>query len=733
MRKMVSGDFRPEQYAVAAAFRKAFAAYQDEPLVLYGIGVNTDAILSLASEFSIVGLLDRDVSNVGKIFYGKQVLSLDDVATLSQKIIIVAQPLSVPIIFTRISKFAAEHCISVYDVSGRELGQEEGSQSQYNSESLDMWGHTRQELLESIARHDVISFDVFDTLLGRYVLHPTDLFELVEQRFLKDQGRMISFKSLRIQAQRDSGYAPSLRDIYAYLHKSGVSLSDCKTLYSLEIQLEKQLIYPKQPVLEIFRYAKSQGKAVFLTSDMYFPKLEMEELLHDKGICDYDGLLISCEEKAEKSDGMLFLKLREKTHGFSILHIGDNPLHDESMARGSGCDAWRLWNGSDLFAVSSLRGMLAFPQENFGIRLALGLICAKLFSDPFILHKTKGRFVLSTPEQVGYCFVGPWALGFMQWISKQAELLGIEQLLYLSREGFLFFHLGQLIQKYGYMPNIDQFYIKASRHAVSVASLRTEQDIKKFLVRRESNYRHDAKTRKELLELFFSIHPSPDDQWASEAVGTPEEMFLYLRPYFPEILQNSAKKRTWYLNYLKNQNVLDQKKAAVFDFVAQGTIQTYLEELMEKKLIGLYMAVISHSREKFPVEERIYSAYGNLNNGTCRNSLAVTYVAMEAFLTDGDEMLLFIDDKGRPVFRHQCDRPDKLVLYAQESVCAFAKHYLELFGIQELNLNHLDHLLGCLFDRTACMFTPELLRLFCHDDAPIEEVMAAWGMPPAQY
>ena len=48
------------------------------------------------------------------------------------------------------------------------------------------WGHgdtySEHVLQHLIDVHDVISFDIFDTLLMRTVLDPTDVFEIVEKR-----------------------------------------------------------------------------------------------------------------------------------------------------------------------------------------------------------------------------------------------------------------------------------------------------------------------------------------------------------------------------------------------------------------------------------------------------------------------------------------------------------------------------------------------------------------------
>ena len=81
-------EYTPEGYAVADAFQKGMAAYQKEPLVLYGTGKNTQAVLNLTKGFNIVGLLDPNLA--GKVVYGKPVLTLEEAAACTRRIVIIA-------------------------------------------------------------------------------------------------------------------------------------------------------------------------------------------------------------------------------------------------------------------------------------------------------------------------------------------------------------------------------------------------------------------------------------------------------------------------------------------------------------------------------------------------------------------------------------------------------------------------------------------------------------------
>ena len=176
-------NWDPEQRMIADAFQKGMAPFQQEPLVLYGTGKNTPAVLELTQGFTFAGLMDRDADNIGKVFYGKQVLSPEDVAASSKKIVIIARNTIVPIIYRRIRDFAEKNGISIYHYTGRLLKETEQTN---DAADLDYWNHSYEDLKAAVAGHDVISFDIFDTLVGRRVLQPKDIFRSEERRVGKE-------------------------------------------------------------------------------------------------------------------------------------------------------------------------------------------------------------------------------------------------------------------------------------------------------------------------------------------------------------------------------------------------------------------------------------------------------------------------------------------------------------------------------------------------------------------
>ena len=545
-----------EQRAVAAAFQKGMASFQEEPIILYGIGKNTLAVLELTHGFTFAGLLDRDPDNVGKVIFGEPLLSLEEAAKVSKRIAIIARPNYVPLIHQRIRAFAEAHGISIYDYTGKKL---KPVQEDCDNSGLVLWNLGENELRSAIASHEVISFDVFDTLIGRRVLRPRDVFDLVE-RDLHHAGCTVPFAELRVQAEKASGYAASLDDIYETLHKMGISRKECRDWRSRELAWEKKVVFPRRRMVASLAYAKEVRKKIFLTSDMYMSTEEMEALLKDCGITDYDGLLISCEEKAQKSDGALFEKLLDRTRGRSVLHIGDNYYSDGVAARERGIDTFPICSGYDLFTLCTPRSLVAnVPEKGLGGRLALGMLCADLFEDPFVLHETKGNVVLSQAERVGYDFLGPWTLGFIQWAAEQSKLHDVEEFLFSARDGFLFYRAGLLAQKYGLLPGVALKYIKTSRRALIGASIQSEKDLENALERRA----YHGMLGRQLWDMFH-VKPDSSDPRQGERTEDHAYRFRYMRGYLPEIVERSTWERKNYMGYLRATGLLHKKKNGFF-------------------------------------------------------------------------------------------------------------------------------------------------------------------------
>lgn len=254
----------------------------------------------------------------------------------------------------------------------------------------------------------VISFDVFDTLLLRPLSDPDDLFRLMQTDFERLSGRTHSFRQLRKDAERHARAAMqqrediTLADIYrALAQTTDLAESLCRQLMALETSLELQLIQPRPAGCELLRHALDCRKRVILTSDMYLPASTVEAMLHKCGLDGWEHIFMSGEVGCIKSSGNLY-RHASRTMSVplrSMLHIGDHPLGDGESARWTGLSACVYRR-----PMTALHAYAKRTAETGSIAEGClqALVSARFLDEPFDPQSSRAL--------LGYAALGPWML-----------------------------------------------------------------------------------------------------------------------------------------------------------------------------------------------------------------------------------------------------------------------------------------------------------------------------------
>ena len=283
--------------------KEILAEYQGQKIALYGLGTETERFLSeMGDAVSVAGLLDgfREDWEI----YGYPIISLKE--TLSKRvrlIIAVARPGSCKVIARRVGAFCRENGIALYDVRGR--GLLENRAVSYDFKQLG--GKTRLELLEKIGWADVVSFDLFDTLVMRKVRSYTDIFGLMDLRLQKGGVYIPDFVKLRLWAEKELSRdkAPGLVEIYKYvLKKTGGNFVDAPELAAMEWEIDLSVIAVRSHMRDIFCKAAAAGKQVVVTTDSYYSLGQIKTILSRFGLTGYDNILVSFEYGISKTQGL---------------------------------------------------------------------------------------------------------------------------------------------------------------------------------------------------------------------------------------------------------------------------------------------------------------------------------------------------------------------------------------------------------------------------------------------
>lgn len=308
----------------------------------------------------------------------------------------------------------------------------------------------------------IVSFDIFDTLLSRPFIKPTDLFLYMEESLGVNGFRDLRVKAERRARSRHKNQADvTLDQIYKELSpKYGY-------LKQEELRYERMLLFPKTDAKKIYEEAIKQGKIIIAISDMYLPQTFLEQVLKEKGYTEIYRVFVSNEENCCKGDGRLFQKVLKALDikPNEMVHIGDNFNADKKAAELLGIrTCHRLPEIQDMFNNPSMLKLKLFAEDN---------PCLETSILTGIYARNYAKSILcSSYTQLGYYLGGPLAVGYCQYIHKVAKERGNDTILFVSRDGYA---LHKIYQKM-YPNDIPSYYIYASRKLILRNSIEYENE-----------------------------------------------------------------------------------------------------------------------------------------------------------------------------------------------------------------------------------------------------------------
>ena len=240
--------------------------------------------------------------------------------------------------------------------------------------------YSRAALVEEIEKHDIISFDIFDTLVMRKVYYNKDVFRLMALQLDPVWG--IDFFSVRTEAEQvlSRETYPYIEEIYDYISRKYPCLKGKEAeLIALEIQLETELILPRKEMVDVFNLAKELGKRVYIVSDMYMHHDTLAAILEKNGITGYEKLLVSSEYNSSKPQHLFDHYLKEIPQG-AYLHIGDSWACDIIPSGKLGIDSFRLKMSTEIYEYVEN----TIPPQDLQERSRVAEYVAERYNSPFI-------------------------------------------------------------------------------------------------------------------------------------------------------------------------------------------------------------------------------------------------------------------------------------------------------------------------------------------------------------
>lgn len=333
---------------------------------------------------------------------------------------------------------------------------------------------------------NVISFDLFDTLLIRRI-HDPDLVKLPVARFISEltKQRNCTVGWQKVQSLRDeieqrhrvetgknfedheACYPHFMGELLRQLFGEEEAVPLLEKITAYEILMENSMLVPRLELVKWMSELKREGKRIFIISDMYLPASHLRQLVEHAGMLEYvEDVISSADTFLAKASGKAYPLVAEK-YGLDYadwLHVGDNGFSDGMRAVEKGIEALIIADPREQQRKSIIKRMYNYcAGKPFWRGRALQQLMAP--------HEGENVDQPSLYVE-GYNFFGPLIGVFVQRVVELCEKKNVTKIFFLSREGWTFKRYWEqamgLLYPAGNLPEIEYLYV--SRMALAGAS-----------------------------------------------------------------------------------------------------------------------------------------------------------------------------------------------------------------------------------------------------------------------
>lgn len=293
-----------------------------------------------------------------------------------------------------------------------------------DSESSISCKTTPKTYADELAQFDVISFDVFDTLVLRPFSSPADLFFLLGDKLnYPDFHRIrqeMEWKARERKYKKANHYEVTLEEIYSLLsEETGI---EKKSAMQSEIETEYTLCFANPFMYRVTEELRKRGKRMIVTSDMYLSTEQIRTLLERCGYPLFDAYYVSCDIGKSKSKGNLYDHVKEKEgRQNTFAHVGDNYIADVEQSKKHHFAPFHYVNVN---AVGE-------PYRPYDMSVITGSIYRGLVN----AHIHNGLSCYSREYEYGYIYGGLFVTGYCQFIHDYVMANKIDKILFLARDG----------------------------------------------------------------------------------------------------------------------------------------------------------------------------------------------------------------------------------------------------------------------------------------------------------
>ncbi len=462
----------------------------------------------------------------------------------------------------------------------------------------------------------VVSFDVFDTLIYRPVVNPVDLFNIIGYR--TEYGS--TFKDMRVMAERIAKInrpyyhnEVTLSEIYdKFAELTHITREEAKVYENMECEVEREYVFPRQTIKELYDLALELGKKIIIVSDMYLSTSQIIDMLdkcgYKHGDGGYSNIYVSGDERLTKLSGLLYEKVIadlsiEGIEASEILHIGDNYKSDFVMAQSKGIVAGHIRKCSDSFNKNpQLKNLLRNIDSKISYNsyddsgFIYGALMCYLFDNPDERYSTTSLCGNNEKSlrNLGAIVFAPFVLELCKWIVEDMNKFDKDKLLLVMRDGYVLDKVLKILKNsYDKFPEVEKVYgsrmllhplfgtakaglakLIATRPLTTVTTV--GEIIKNYLFAEEG-----SDSEQEALEIFrYHGLKSKDVQ-----LGKVDEFYTYMHK-FEEMFLNNSKNSIGHIKQYYNSFFNAEDNLAVFDISYTNSFSRMLKDDFDKENTG---------------------------------------------------------------------------------------------------------------------------------------------------
>ncbi|MBN1206543.1 MAG: HAD family hydrolase [Myxococcaceae bacterium] len=479
----------------------------------------------------------------------------------------------------------------------------------------------RERVLARAAAHDVVGFDVFNTLVVRSVegewlktavarglhcrlkecLHPLRMptpaavrqrrseleVEIASERMARGEDDEVDFEELlarwvRSWVPREPYCAPLIAEVR-----------------ELELELERLALRPAPGITDVLEGLKALGKRLIFVSDMYLSAPVLRELLRHCGLEGYfDAGYVSTDHGLRKASGRLFPRVLalEGLRPEQLLFIGDDENSDHLQPARLGISTLRVEDSAERQRRRRLEAAQQAAERN------------PFWAAHYVQEVLRNESVHVREDGDGSYQVGrlvaPGLVAFVIDLIERTEKLGIEHVYFLAREGLTLLKIFSSLRRSGVFRRLPKaHYLFVSRASTLLASMPelSWEELQRFW------RQYSRQSLRSLLdnlslpaEVFLPLAAECGLTDPNRPLAPPESdeafrRFLESREVRSAFTQERDRARAELERYLRYRGLMGAQRVGLVDIGWKGSMQDNLARAFEGRrdfpeLHGFYLA-----------------------------------------------------------------------------------------------------------------------------------------------